>query len=42
MPIHCTFKGEDELNEGQREAVNTALIPDNKLLLIQGPPGILL
>ena len=28
------------LNEGQREAVEKAVIENNKLLLIQGPPGI--
>ena len=27
------------LNEGHRRAVETALITDNKLLLVQGPPG---
>ena len=30
---------EEHLNEGQRNAVNRALNPDTKLLLIQGPPG---
>jgi len=34
-------KDDDGLNEGQKEAVKIALIPENKLLLIQGPPGIL-
>ena len=30
---------EEHLNEGQRNAVNRALDPHTKLLLIQGPPG---
>ena len=30
---------EIQLNKDQNRAVETALIPDNKLLLIQGPPG---
>ena len=30
---------EQQLNKGQRRALETALIADNKLLLVQGPPG---
>ena len=33
------YIGEGDLNKGQREAIETALIADNKLLLVQGPPG---
>jgi len=32
-------KDDGMLNEGQREAVEKAVIAGNKLLLIQGPPG---
>ena len=45
MTINLTFHvvdKEQELNEGQRTAIETALIPDNKLLLVQGPPGKLM
>ena len=35
----CIDEGDGQLNEGQRRAIETALIEDNKLLLVQGPPG---
>ena len=35
----CIGMGNGQLNEGQGRAVETALIEDNKLLLVQGPPG---
>ena len=35
----CIGEGHGYLNKGQRRAVETALIADNKLMLIQGPPG---
>ena len=41
MSLHYMFvKGDGMLNEGQREAIEKAVIAGNKLLLIQGPPGI--
>ena len=33
------YVGTGYLNKDQRIAVETALIKDNKLLLVQGPPG---
>ncbi|XP_065891374.1 3'-5' exoribonuclease HELZ2-like isoform X2 [Dysidea avara] len=38
-PANIDNEGDDMLNEGQREAVEKAVIENNKLLLIQGPPG---
>ena len=35
----CIGEEHGQLNEGQRRAIETALIADNKLLLVQGPPG---
>ena len=40
MLQYVCHKGDGMLNEGQREAVEKAVIENNKLLLIQGPPGI--
>ena len=41
MSLHYMFvKGDGMLNKGQIEAVEKAVIAGNKLLLIQGPPGM--